>query len=148
MLWAMRHVLRIALGAVFIWAAITKASDVKTFIEEVGRYRLLPEALTPAFAVCLIGIEFIASVMLLTGIRLQIAACTIALLLTIFIIALSQALLRHLDLSCGCFGGEDPASWWTVGRDFVMLVACLALMKFNFSQNALLLQKRSAKAEI
>ena len=45
------------------------------------------------------------------------------LMLVAFIVALSQALLRGIDLRCGCFGGSELASWWTVARDVVMLVA-------------------------
>ena len=29
---------------------------------------------------------------------------------------------------------EDPASWWTVGRDIGMLVVCFALVKFKPSE--------------
>jgi putative oxidoreductase len=68
-IWAIWHVLRISLGVIFLWASITKITDIKTFIEEVGRYRILPDTFVPAFAVFLIGIEFVASIMLLIGIR-------------------------------------------------------------------------------
>lgn len=121
--------LRMVLGVIFLWAAISKAKDVQTFIEEVVRYQILPDAIVPTFAICLIGIEVAASLLLLIGIRVRLAAGTTALMLSLFIIALVQALLRHLDLTCGCFGGEEPATWWTVGRDGILLMACLILIK-------------------
>lgn len=148
MLRAIPLVLRVLLGVIFIWAAIAKAMDVPTFIEEIGKYRVLPETLGPAFAIGLIGVESAAAIMLLAGIRIQIAAGAMAVLLIAFIIALSQALLRRLDLTCGCFGGEDPASWWTVGRDIAMLAACIAIVKIGWLKNALLPKKSSAKAGI
>lgn len=59
----------------------------------------------------------------------ETAASTLGLLLMAFTIASSQALVRHLDLSCGCFGGSEPISYWMVARDVVMLLACLALVR-------------------
>ena len=46
----------------------------------------------------------------------------------LFVAGLSQALLRGIDLRCGCFGGDEAADWWTVLRDLVMLVPALVVL--------------------
>jgi putative oxidoreductase len=120
--------LRLVLGAVFVWAALAKMLDVHGFADEITRYQLLPVAMAPAFAVLLIGTELAAGVSLLTGLATRLGAAVVAILLIGFIIALSQALLRHLDLSCGCFGGAEPASISTVARDAVLLFGCVPLL--------------------
>ena len=59
------------------------------------------------------------------------AALVITALLVAFIAFLVQALLRGIDLRCGCFGGDEPASWWTVARDVLMLAAAIAVARFT-----------------
>ena len=47
--------------------------------------------------------------------------------MVVFIVGLTQALLRGIDLRCGCFGGDDVATWWTVVRDVAILLPALAV---------------------
>lgn len=123
--------LRIALGAAFAYAALSKVPDMAQFAEETANYRLLPAQLVPSFTVALAGVEVLAGVLLLLGVAVRPAAAVTAAMLVAFIVALSQALLRGIDLRCGCFGGEDLATWGTVARDVVMVAACLPLWKWG-----------------
>lgn len=126
----MKHVfaaLRIVLGALFIYAAWTKLPALDAFAEEIANYRLLPGALVPFFAAALPGIEVLAGALLLTNRWPRAAALLLSLLLLVFIGALSQALLRGINLTCGCFGGAEIATWGTVARDAVMLAAALVV---------------------
>jgi len=116
---------RIALGALFLWAAATKLPDMNAFAQDVANYRALPGALVPYAAAAVVGIEVVAGVSLITGIAARPAALVLSVLLLAFIGFLAQALLRGIDLRCGCFGGDEPATWWTVARDAVMLAAAL-----------------------
>ena len=45
-----------------------------------------------------------------------------------FILGLSQALLRGIDLRCGCFGGAELATWGTVARDALILAAIVPVI--------------------
>ena len=119
---------RIVLSALFAWAAITKIPNMELFAEETANYRLLPPVLVPIFAVTLSGVEILSGALLFLGITVRAAAGVVGLMLIAFIIALSQALLRGIDLRCGCFGGSELATWGTVGRDVVMLAACVPLL--------------------
>ena len=120
---------RIVLGALFIWAAITKLPDMAGFAQDVANYRVVPAALVPFVASAVVGIELLGGIALVAGVMERAAAAVIACLLVVFIAFLSQALLRGIDLRCGCFGGDEPASWWTVARDVMMLAAAVAVAR-------------------
>ena len=120
---------RVALGALFIWAAVTKLPDMAAFAQDVANYRVVPAALVPFVASAVVGIELLAGLALMAGVMTRPAATVIAGLLAVFTLFLTQALLRGIDLRCGCFGGDEPASWWTVARDLAMLAAAVALAR-------------------
>jgi putative oxidoreductase len=112
---------RLVLGALFLWASTTKVPDMAAFAESVANYRIAPPALVPALASAVVGIEMLAGVALLANVWARAAAWVIAALLAGFTVGLTSALVRGIDLACGCFGGNDPATWWTVLRDVALL---------------------------
>ncbi|HZZ83501.1 MAG TPA: MauE/DoxX family redox-associated membrane protein [Anaeromyxobacteraceae bacterium] len=114
---------RAALGAVFLYAAATKLPDLAAFATDLANYRMLPAALVPAAAATVVGIELVVGALLVAGLAARAAALVTAGLLALFVAGLSQALLRGIDLHCGCFGGTELASWGTVARDLPMLGA-------------------------
>ena len=120
---------RIVLGALFIWAAVAKLPDMAGFAQDVANYRIVPAALVPFVASAVVGIELLGGIALVAGVMERAAAAVIACLLVAFIAFLSQALLRGIDLRCGCFGGDEPASWWTVARDLLMLAAAVVVAR-------------------
>lgn len=126
----MRFVLalcRLVTGGLFLYAASTKIPDMATFAGEVANYRMLPATLVPFVAALVVGIEVVAGAALVLGVFARPAAIAISGLLVVFIAGLSQALLRGIDLRCGCFGGDEVATWWTVVRDVAMLLPALAV---------------------
>ena len=125
--------LRIALGVLFVYSSLTKLPDMALFAESVSNYRLLPAMLIPFFASALVGTEFVAGLALVFGLGARAAAGWTAVMLVGFIVALSQALVRGIDLGCGCFGSTDAeqVSWGTVGRDVLMLAAALAVVRWG-----------------
>jgi hypothetical protein len=119
---------RLVLGAVFIFAAVSKLHDLRAFAEEIADYRMLSAALVPLFAAALPGVEIVCGVMLWRATWARASALLCSAMLSVFIVALTQALLRGIDLRCGCFGGAELATWGTVARDVVMLLGCLLVM--------------------
>ena len=120
---------RLVLGALFIWASIAKLPDMAAFAQDVANYRVVPAALVPFVAAAVVGIELLAGIALVSGWNSRAAALLIAALLAVFTGFIAQALLRGIDLRCGCFGGDEAASWWTVLRDLAMLAAALAVAR-------------------
>ena len=91
------------------------------FAESVANYRIVPPALVPAAAAAVVGIEIATALALLGNVWACAAAWVLAALLAVFTAGLMSALLRGIDLACGCFGGSSPATWWTVLRDVALL---------------------------
>ena len=118
---------RIVVGGLFLYAASTKLPDMATFAGEVANYRMLPATAVPFVAALVVGVEVVAGIALVVGVFARPAAIAISALMVVFIVGLTQALLRGIDLRCGCFGGDDVATWWTVVRDVAILLPALAV---------------------
>lgn len=119
---ALLLVCRVGLGAMFLYSAWTKLPDMTAFAVDVANYRILPAQLVPFAAAWVVGLEVVLGLALLTGLLARAAAFVTFGMMLVFIAGLSQALLRGIDLSCGCFGGDEAASWGTVIRDVGLLV--------------------------
>jgi uncharacterized membrane protein YphA (DoxX/SURF4 family) len=118
---------RFVLGALFLWASTTKVPDMAAFAESVANYRIVPPALVPAAAAAVIGVEIVAGAALLLNVWARASAWVLAALLAVYTVGLSSALVRGIDLACGCFGGNDLATWWTVLRDVVLLAMAVGV---------------------
>ena len=97
-------VVRIIVGGFFVYTGLLKISDPAVFATDVSNYRLLPHPVINLFAITLPWVEVVAGTTLVLGRWSRASALTIAVLLVVFIIAVSQALARGLDIKCGCFG--------------------------------------------
>ena len=116
-------VLRVLIGALFVYAGAEKLADVSGFVEEVANYRLLPQ-LAPLLGTVLPAVEVVAGLMLAVGPKTwrAPAALVVLILLVMFTVAVTSAWLRHIDVSCGCFGkGGGPVNGVTVLRDLILL---------------------------
>lgn len=123
-----RWLVRLFLGGVFVVAGVLKALDPARFADDVARYGLLPDALVNGVALALPWVELLAGALLIVGVWRQAAALVIAVLNAVFLVAVSVALARGLEV-CGCFGGSvaRKASVWTLVEDFVFLAAAIWL---------------------
>ncbi len=120
------------LGCLWAIAAVPKLMDAQTFAESIRNYQLLPPWSIGPLARILPVLELVISVALITGILQQGAALLSIGLLTVFSIAMLQAMARGIDLSCGCFGAaiEAPVSWWNISRNLILMgLALLVLWK-------------------
>jgi uncharacterized membrane protein YphA (DoxX/SURF4 family) len=118
---------RLLLGALFVWASATKIPDMAAFAESVANYRIVPPALVPAAAAAGVGVELAAGLALLANVWTRAAAWVLAALLGVFTVGLSSALARGIDLACGCFGGNAPATRFTVLRDVALLALAVVV---------------------
>jgi len=123
-------VLRLFLGAVFIYASYDKILHPQAFVQAVYNYRILPDALVNVTALVLPWLELILGLCLATGFWLPGATMISTGLLMIFIGSLVFNQMRGLDISCGCFSTqttEGPADLWTVVRDLIFLAVSIYL---------------------
>ena len=123
---------RLYLGIVFLAACHHKILHPDLFALDVATYQFLPLALVNLFATTLPWVEFGAGVQLVIGWRPRGAALLVALMMMAFMIALSWALHKGLDMSCGCFASsgadEDPISAATLWRDAGWLALALYVL--------------------
>ncbi|HJL02830.1 MAG TPA: MauE/DoxX family redox-associated membrane protein [Polyangiaceae bacterium LLY-WYZ-15_(1-7)] len=115
-------------AAVFLWAAVPKLMDPARFAVDIANYRLVPEAWVGWAALAVPPLELVAALALLTGFARRGAALVAAGMLAFFAVAIGQAVVRGIDIDCGCFGSaaEARATWWSVARN-VGLIACCVL---------------------
>ncbi len=94
---------RILLGVVFIFAAVGKIANPGGFAEDIDNYRMLPYILVVIMAVVLPWTEAVCGVLIISGKWLKGSSFLLILLNIMFIIAVSSAVIRGLDIECGCF---------------------------------------------
>jgi putative oxidoreductase len=121
--------LRLVVAAVFLAAAIPKVLDPVTFATDIDNYRMVPDALIGPMAVGFPLLETIVGLSLVTGVYARGGAIVASGLLAAFAIAMIQAIVRGIDLDCGCFGHvvETQVGWLTVTRNVVLMLACAAI---------------------
>lgn len=114
--------LRWLLAAVLLAAGSLKVWDPAATARAVAHYHLLPAGLTPYAGLYLPWVEIVAGLALL-GRRWRRGAWLLALLLSAsFLLFTGSALVRGLDINCGCFGDGTGHLPWTATLDAIMLV--------------------------
>ena len=94
---------QIALGVIFVVAALPKIVDPPSFAHMIYNYKLIPWALINPMALVMPWIELLCGLALILGIWKDTARTIIAALLLTFIIAISINLIRGNAIDCGCF---------------------------------------------
>jgi putative oxidoreductase len=119
-----RVFVRIALGALFVFAGVTKAYDPGAFAIEIQRYNLIPWFPGALASVYLPWLEILAGALLLWKRFERGALLLIACLLLVFSFALASATFRGLGIDCGCFGKAFTATGtiFPLVRNILLLV--------------------------
>jgi uncharacterized membrane protein YphA (DoxX/SURF4 family) len=122
---------QIALGAVFVAAAIPKIADPPAFAHMIYNYRLVPGALVNGLALLMPWLELLVGIVLILGVWRREAALIAALLLVVFLGAIGWNLARGHAVDCGCFdvrsAGKTPEQLlsemkWVLLRDVGLLI--------------------------
>ena len=121
-------VLRLVLGAIFIYAAWTKLRQSwLIFAMSIDSYQLLPEWAVLMVARTLPWFELLVGVLLLAGYKLRYVAAAASGLLVFFFALMLRSYLQGQGIDCGCFGIGEAISPKTLLRDGSMLAAALLL---------------------
>jgi len=123
--------LRILLGSLFIYSAVTKIVDTSYFVKSIENYKLLPSESLNIIAMIIPALELIVGVFLLLGVFVKESALVGSILMIIFILAVATALVRGLDIDCGCFGtaGGSRVGLLKLFENFLILAGYLWLTK-------------------
>lgn len=127
---------QIALGAIFVVAALPKITDPPSFAHMIYNYRILPGGLINISSLVMPWLEIVCGLLLILGVWVKPARWIIATMLTVFIIAISINLARGNAIDCGCFDVSAAGKtyeeriadmWFVVCRDIGMLLMCAQL---------------------
>ena len=129
---------RLFLGAIWLWAAVSKLGNPREFVQTVRAYDVTWEWLSKAIGYGLPVLEFGLGVLLVLGVATRLAAAVSTFLFVVFLVGLAQAAGRGLKLECGCFGGggESVTTHYTLDilRDIGMLAVAAFLVVWSFSR--------------
>jgi hypothetical protein len=121
---------RFVLGIVFVVAAVPKIAQPDAFAVSVEAYEILPVAVVNLIAVVVPWLELLCAVFLIGGARVRPSAALLGVMLAVFIVAISTAVLRGLNINCGCYGGTGtPVGWGKVLEDVALLVPVWLLLR-------------------
>jgi len=125
--------LRIVLGFVFIFAAISKATEPEAFARAISNYKLLPLFSINILSIILPWIELCTGILLVFGISIKENSSILSGLLLIFIIAIAISLVRGLNIDCGCFGtvGGTKVGIQKILENIGLLILGMILTKFG-----------------
>ncbi len=104
-----------------------KLPDPSESVRAVRAYDLLPEAVVPTVGHLLPVLEIVVGLLLVLGLLTRSAAVVSSLLFVAFIVGISAAWARGLQIDCGCFGGggfdaDATAKYpWEIARDVGLL---------------------------
>ena len=120
---------RLVLGIIFIYASYEKILDPASFSKNIHNFHITPTAVENLAALIIPWLELIIGVFLIFGLFLEGSTSITIGLYIFFILILSQAVFRGIDVHCGCFKTEADAGVTDlrmelikhIGENFVLL---------------------------
>jgi len=118
--------LRVALGAIFVYASFHKILRPDQFADGINNYHILPVFLVNLVALTLPWIELMFGMFLIFNFKAPAASLAVTIMMVVFIIAMISAWMRGIDTGCVCFSNEGEAiSIKEVVRDSGFLIMSL-----------------------
>ena len=131
-----KHIIRIAMGIVFIYASYSKILDPISFSQNIHNYGVTPLFIENIIALTLPWVELFIGIGLIFKFKYEASLDISITLIIIFILLIAQAYLRGKSIDCGCFfneiSSEEAATkrfemLKRMGEDFVFLILLLLL---------------------
>ena len=112
-------------GALAVGGVSMLLTPTADFVATIERYAVLPAQVVPWLAQGLPWVEAVLGLAVLIGLSQRLTLRAAAMLVTLFWLVISQALVRHLPLGeCGCFGdlfSLSPRRMWALDAALVIL---------------------------
>ena len=126
----LRLLLHFFFGGVFVYAGILKVADPMSFLDDVRSFDLLRDPWSAWLAMGLPWLEIFAGLAVMSGFLRSGGLMILNASLVIFLIAISIAWWRGIDIRCGCFGHADATSNYRdlILRDLLLLAAGIVLV--------------------
>lgn len=131
------HLGRLVLAGVFIYAGYVKATDPVAFAGQVANYQILPYAWNFLVAATLPTLELLCGLLLLLNKRVRPAVLVLFILNLIFMVLLSHAVAKGLDIDCGCFNPDSESKTsplMALWRDAGLLLLLISTWLLRYRQ--------------
>lgn len=102
---------RLFLGLLLLVAGLPKAAHPEQFAGELAAYQLVPSSLITLVALALPRVEILAGLGLVAGVLPASCALVATGLFLSFAVATASALVRGLNINCGCLPVELTLTW-------------------------------------
>lgn len=138
-------VLRLIIGGMFVFAAWDKILHPDQFARIIYNYHQVPGQVINVFALLLPWVEMISGILVIVGYWHKAGTFLIGGMLVMFIVALSIALAKGVNIECGCFSTTSKAKGPIkdlIFRDTMLLLACAVILLTK--KNWLALERQSA----
>lgn len=118
---------RLSVALVFIFAGAEKINNAENFAIAIANYKLLPDFTINFIAITLPWIEFISGLLLLFDVNVSENIAILNTLLFLFIVMVSIAVIRDLNIECGCFGTHNgqKVGLLKIGENIILFLAGL-----------------------
>ena len=128
-------VLRLLLGALFVYASLDKIASPAAFAKVIYQWQVVGPVPSNLVAVTLPWIELVAGLLLIAGVWKRESSLVIALMLVVFVVAAASVMARGIDVeNCGCVSvtaNTAPSAWppaWTKGVGWFLVARNLLLL--------------------
>jgi len=125
-------------AGIFISAGVSKILNPAQFAVDIDNYRILPYLLVTVLAVVLPWLEVICGASLIFKIKQRGALLTLLMLSFVFLIAIASAVVRGLDITCGCFSFDAEGTrvgYLRLIEDALLLVS-ITFLNFQKIKNS------------
>jgi len=117
---------RVFVAAIFIYASFDKIAHPPQFARSVLNYEFFPVWSVNLIAIMVPWIELIVGILLLVGLFTYASNLVVFGMLCFFFVLIAQALMRGLEIDCGCFSVHltgQIMDWTYLVRD-LLFIAC------------------------
>ncbi len=125
---------RVSLGGIFVISSLDKLADPGAFTISILNYKIVGTLFATATATILPSLELLCGLSLILGLYPRASALLITLMLIVFTVLVISALLRGLDISCGCFSqapGVNKIGYSKILENIGMILMGLWLLCVN-----------------
>ena len=130
-------ILRFLLGCVFIFAGVEKISSPNAFFTAIMNYQIFGEFFSNLIALFLPWIELFVGVLIVFNVYLKENLAIYSLLLILFNLLVFSAMIRGLNIDCGCFGegGSLKVGFFKLAENFGFLFIAIYLFIIDKNNN-------------
>lgn len=105
--------MRLLIGTIFIYASFDKILDPGKFARSISNYHVMPYGLENMVAIILPWLELLIGIGIVIGVLIDANVLIAGGLLILFILMISQAILRGFNIDCGCGLKENELVGWS-----------------------------------